>query len=524
MKLKEMIRLPQWIKQLLLLIITTAILSGCEKESTKPKSGGEIGIALTGGLVGIDPIKDWGCALAIKFIHLIYSPLYKSDNKELGIAMEAIPSGDYKEWEFILRKDCYFHNDPCFSENTRLVNAYDVKYTYERARNIWVGVAPMKNIKDIIIIDSFRIKIILDNPDKNFLSSLEHGALSIVPFEAVEKYGDNLSFRPVGSGPFCFEVWNGTKLILIKNKKFWAKDKYGTSLPYLDKVIVEFHKDPNQCVLSLLEQRVDITAVVGDIVDKFFERIGGEIILKKEFSDRYRVIQSYSPSLTVLLVNQRDNPVFRNPDVVKALNYGINREALLKSLIFLPQTRPAYGPTLSAISGLKFGYDLKKAKELMRKSGYGNGLSNMVFHYYPNPFSKALAEVLQKKLELLNIKARFTCASRPTVLRGGPEWDFGLVSIIFTDSTSSDHLALYHSARAPWVEFKSPLFDSLWNLFNAGKDSPNNSLLLARLDSLVFENPPFVFLYWSYPTYLVDKSLQGFDPLWLITPYTWIGR
>jgi ABC-type transport system substrate-binding protein len=124
---------------------------------------------------------------------------------------------------------------------------------------------------------------------------------------------------------------------------------------------------------------------------------------------------------------------------------------------------------------------------------------------------------LQRQLKKVGIETELVCASRVAVLRGNPEWDLGTVSILFHDSTPEVQFAIYSSFEAPWVDFKSEEFDSLWELY---KTTHNDSLLLA-MDSLVLKDPPFIFLYWSYPLYLADRKFKNIDPLFLLSPYVY---
>jgi len=163
---------------ILLLVIFTYL--SCSTEKVKPTPRGELRIAWLSGLVGIDPTKDWGCAGAQRLIRLIYSPLYSQENPELGVAHRVTHSDDYTEWEFLLKKDCYFHPDPCFKEAIRVVNGYDVKYTFEKIKNSWPELEPVDNIKEITVPDSFRVRFLLKSPDKDFPNSLNQEMLYIV--------------------------------------------------------------------------------------------------------------------------------------------------------------------------------------------------------------------------------------------------------------------------------------------------------------------------------------------------------
>lgn len=500
-----------------ILLLTLSFIV-CKTTKERPTPGGEIRIAWTGGLIGADPIKDWGCGGAIKIIRLIYSPLYSNDNPELSVAKNFSHSSDYTEWEFTLRKDCFFHNDPCFAYNPRRLNAYDVKYTYDFAQNIYgkIDLEPFNLIKELIVLDSFCIKFVLKRSDKNFINRLNKAVVYIIPPEAKEKYGENFSFHPVGSGPFCFESWNEKELVLRKNKNFWAKDKWGQKIPYVEKVIIKFFGDINQCFNGLLNNEVDISPVNIDVGKSIFEKIERGPILKSDYNKLFQIVRSPFPVLTILILNSILNSILKDPLIRKAINYGIDREQIIKALS-LPFAIPAYGPTLRYFCGLRYEYDPQKAKELLKKAGYKNGLSDLILQHYPNTFSREIAQIIQFQLAKIGIRTKLSCASRVKVLRGAPVWDFDVVSVTHDDSTPSGHLHLYYKGSTIWVDFRSATFDSLWELYDAQPDS----MLLCKMDSLVLENPPFVYLYWSYPFFIAKKGLQSIDPLFYISPYTW---
>jgi peptide/nickel transport system substrate-binding protein len=64
---------------------------------------------------------------------------------------------------------------------------------------------------------------------------------SIVPKEAVEKYGAEFRRHPVGTGPFAFVAWKeGQALVLKKNGHYFEQDEDGKPLPYLDGIKVSF--------------------------------------------------------------------------------------------------------------------------------------------------------------------------------------------------------------------------------------------------------------------------------------------
>ncbi len=105
------------------------------------------------------------------------------------------------------------------------------------------------------------------------------------PVAAIENYIDNLGVLPkhllntafeggkladaykvtsppdtiVTSGPFAVgSAAAGDRIVLKRNPHFWRKDEKGTPMPYLDEVSFEIVSDPNQAMVRLNQNTLDI--------------------------------------------------------------------------------------------------------------------------------------------------------------------------------------------------------------------------------------------------------------------------
>ena len=155
---------------------------------------------------------------------------------------------------FYLRKGVKFHDDPCFPNGKgRELTAADVKYSFERhyqrqRLDVANGEVPeaflgyeefvrgrSSQIEGFKAIDQYTFEIRLVKPDPDLLSNLASG-IFIMPPEAVEFYGEDFKWHPVGTGPFRFsEIAPNEKIILVKNQNYWDYED-GVRLPYLDAV------------------------------------------------------------------------------------------------------------------------------------------------------------------------------------------------------------------------------------------------------------------------------------------------
>src|SRR5262245_23802567 len=128
-------------------------------------------------------------------------------------------SPDGTVWTFNLRKGVQFHKG--FGELT----AEDVKFSFERQINKAPGTRYGVNldvIKSIEVVNPHTVQIALKSYDAIFLLRMvgyQQGY--IVSKKAVEKFGEQYKWNPVGTGPFYFERHSPREKIVLK-----AFDKY----------------------------------------------------------------------------------------------------------------------------------------------------------------------------------------------------------------------------------------------------------------------------------------------------------
>ncbi|PJR06193.1 ABC transporter substrate-binding protein, partial [Sinorhizobium meliloti] len=77
-----------------------------------------------------------------------------------------------------------------------------------------------KPVEGLKALDRYTIQIKLTKPYPQLTYTFAMGFAGIVPKEAVDKYGRELSVHPVGSGPYRMVSHNNTKTILEKNPNY----------------------------------------------------------------------------------------------------------------------------------------------------------------------------------------------------------------------------------------------------------------------------------------------------------------
>ena len=94
---------------------------------------------------------------------------------------------------------------------------------------------------------------------------------SIVPKEAVEKWGTDFRRHAVGTGPFQQVAWEeGQALILKRNPDYFERDSSGKRLPYLDGVKVSFYDSKATEFLLFRQGKLDF---INDIDASFKDEV-----------------------------------------------------------------------------------------------------------------------------------------------------------------------------------------------------------------------------------------------------------
>ena len=114
-------------------------------------------------------------------------------------------------------------------------NAEAVKVNLDRASNPENSLKRYnlyKNIASTEAVDPTTVKITLKEPFSAFINILAHPATAMISPAALKKYGKEIGFHPVGTGPYELVTWNQTDF--VKVKKFAGYWQQG--LPKLDTI------------------------------------------------------------------------------------------------------------------------------------------------------------------------------------------------------------------------------------------------------------------------------------------------
>ena len=490
------------------------------------------------GIASLDPAfsKNQSVMWAV---HQLYNTLVEVDqdlNIRPSIAKRWEISTDRLTYTFYLRNDVFFQDDAAFPNSKgRLLTAEDVAYSFSRiidkqtaSPGNWIFNHKVDSVNAFTAIDDTTFRLRLIRPYMPILGILSMQYCSIVPKEAVEKYGSDFRRHPVGTGPFAFVAWEERQaLILKKNKNYFEKDSAGNRLPYLDGIKISFYDSKATEFLLFRQKQLDF---INDMESSFKDEVltkRGE--LRKNWEGKI-VLQTH-PYLNIeylgILVDSSNelvkNSPLRSRKIRQAINYGFDRRKMILYLRnslgspaesgFVPVGLPSFDS--SKVKG--YDYDPGKCKQLLAEAGFpgGNGLPPVKL--LTVPIYSDLASFIAKQLEEAGIPVQVDVVQKSLLL----ELTSNSRALFFRGSWIADYpdaenyLSVFYSKNpAPpnYTRYKSPAFDAL---FEKALSETNDSLrykFYQQADQVMIDDAPVVPLWYDKVIHLVQPNIKGFEP------------
>ena len=327
-------------------------------------------------LYGIDPITldpaVSGDMTSHEYIMQLFSGLVRfGENLEPApdIAWEWKISDDGRTYTFYLRQDVRFHDG-------RKVNAWDFKYSWERASNPATGsltaatyLGDIVGVKEVLagkateisgvkVIDDYVLQVTIDSPKSYFLSKMTYPTAFVVDRLNVESGGEWWR-QPNGTGPFKLKEWDENNSFVLENNELYYGEKA--------RVRTVNFKLYGGVPMNLYEMgEIDTTFVYLYYIDKVTDEAG----------PFYRELQIL-PELSFSYIGfNATKPPFDDVNVRRAFTRAIDKDKLV-SLVYrdmikradgiLPLGMPGFNENLAGLD-----FDVDKAKELIAASRYGD--------------------------------------------------------------------------------------------------------------------------------------------------------
>ncbi|MBQ4788890.1 glutathione ABC transporter substrate-binding protein GsiB [Pectobacterium versatile] len=399
-----------------------------------------------------------------------------------------------------------FHDGSAF-------NAAAVKVNLDRASNPDNRLKRynlFKMIDKTEAVDDLTVKITLKTPFSAFVNNLAHPAAVMISPAALKQYGKDIGFHPVGTGPYRFVAWNQTDF--VKVEKFNGYWKAG--LPKLDSITWRPVVDNNTRAALLQTGEAQFAYPIPFEQAKVLEK-----------NDKLALVASPSILHRYISMNVTQKP-FDNPKVREALNYAINKEALIK-VAFSGYATPAEGPLPSSIDySVKYHpwpYDPAKARELLKEAGYPDGFTTTLWSSHNHSTAQKVLQFTQQQLAQVGVKVQVTAmdaGQRAAEVEGKGVKETG-VRLFYTGWSASTGEAdwalspLFATASWPPAQFNTAFYSNPQvdaDLATALKttDRTEKQTLYKDAQDKIWADAPWIFLATERLVSANSKKLTGF--------------
>jgi len=443
-----------------------------------------------------------------------------------GMADRWEHNDDYSVWTFHIGENRKWSNgDP--------VTAQDFVFSYKRMLTASFGAQYSENLfilkgaedyyrgkitdfeqVGVKALDDYTLRIELVGPTPYLLSLVQHDSWLPVNPKAILSFG-KIDTRDskwtsaenfVGNGPFKMKSWRPNDVIeVVRNPLYWDAENVKLNG-------INFYSIENLNTMERAFQAGQLHKTDQVPLDKvpYYRRTHPELIRIDPYEGTY-----------FYRINVARKPL-NDPKVRLALNLAVDREAIVKNILREDQ-KPATGYTPPGMGDYKplnkIVYDPARARQLLAEAGYpnGKGFPKFTIHFNTLESHRAIAEAIQQMWkEELNIDVGLE----------NQEWK------VYLDTQNNKN---YDLSRSAWIgDFMDPVtFLSMWTTGNGNNNTnwgnpkfdalieqaartgdPNARLeILHQAEDLFLSEAPVVLVYWYTNAYLLQPSVQNWNPL-----------
>jgi peptide/nickel transport system substrate-binding protein len=397
-----------------------------------------------------------------------------------------------KRWVFKLRKNVRFHDGSRFT-------ASDVIYSINRIKNDKPSMQKenFRDVTEMQALDDFTVAFTTEVPNAVFLDRLQNRfMLSKSGMEA--QSADAAEQKPVGTGPYRFVSWQRDgHLVITRHDNYW-----GGKMAVKEIVIRRVKEDAGR-VAGLLAGQGDVT-----------NNVPVEELSRFENHPRVRAEKVEGVRMYFLAMNLTHKP-FDNKLVRQAINYAVDPAVIIKH-IYEGNGYVMNGPMGSNVIGFdpkikRYPVDLKKAKELLDKAGYPQGLE-IKLYFSPDRYPKAreVCQVIADQLAKAGVRVELV--SQEFVIFWGKDGvNGGKLPFYYVGRPAADadtvYDQYYRSGVSPRIQYKNPEFDKLIDEEQKTGDPKKRVAILQQAGRILMEDVPFVPLYTLAEIYGVARNV-----------------
>jgi peptide/nickel transport system substrate-binding protein len=420
-------------------------------------------------------------------IDLMYGHIYESlvgydSNKNKFIPVLAKDwklSNNNKTYEFQLKQNIVFHDQTAF-------NAEVVKLNLERLKD--AEISPVLSqfligIQEINIIDNYKLKITLTEPDNTFLAKISTATLA--SSKAIQE--DKLNQHPIGTGPLKFKEHQlGEKIILEKNENYWGGK---SNLQELKILII---KDDLGKSLALKNNKIDFWLVRG------FDPNLENLVKEKNISFK----KTTGNTVNSIWFNQNLDQ-FQSKQFRLALAKSIDKKEIIKILKDFGSVAKGPVPTFYSVNNSQvndYSFNLEEAKKLYQQNQVNEPIE--IIYINDSAINKSISEYIANQWRKIGLDVKIQGYDITTAIGKVNKGEFQTL-LTYLGGIYPDPLFFMEfgfSSNGPYSNALGYQNKELDQLLKEAKLSFNNKVQEKKLiesQQIIIQDIPAIFIYDS---------------------------
>jgi peptide/nickel transport system substrate-binding protein len=484
--------------------LVTLVVAGAAFAATRTGSSAKAGVdtLVIANAVKVDSI-DPAVNSANESIWLdqnIYNRLVQSNASgtalQPDLARSWTISKDGLTYTFHLRKAKFSDGSPETAEDARYSIVRSMKF-----KGGWGFL--LDSVKSVTAPNAQTLVITLKEPHAPLLADLAMYAYAIVPEKLLKAQGANFFNKPVSAGPFMVTKLNKDSEVDLSLNPYW----YGKK-PNVKNVKITIVPNDNSRVLLLQNKTADVIEnPPGNLIDQ----INKNPSLKADLFPSTRV--------DFIQLDEHFAP-FKDKNVRLALNYGIDRNAIVKlaysghaivASSYMPYRMQYWNSSLKP-----YPYDLAKAKALLAKSKYPKGFKTFLIEVSNDVAGNATAVVIKSELAKLGITVDIRTYELLTAYAkedgghsqmGQRYWTNDIIDPDEVTTFAVDPKGGANAFSSYWSNARAT---KLVHQARAERSAAKRAAMYKEIQQIMYGESPFLVLDYSPYRYAQGKWVHGF--------------
>jgi peptide/nickel transport system substrate-binding protein len=503
-----------------LFAVGSPLLSAC---TTDPEgaggaggAGGSATVAIQSPVVSLDPplINSLPVAGGVRHVMESFVSL-DADGRVVPALAESWEVADDKvTWTLHLRSGVKFHDSSPWTAEVAKANLdrwLGRPADFPRAQSYGF-------FKTITAVDDNTLTIVTATPNSGFVNWLSYFAMGFHSGESLEKYGDDVGLKGIGTGPFKVSEFVPNERLALKRY-----DDYWGDAASLENLTISTVPDASGRVSMV--QTGEAQAALGlqpSMVSSLDGKGGTHVMSTPSVRMVFIGINSQNENLTDVRVRQ-------------AFNYAVDSEQILKTIIsdqgeLATSCMPEQIPGFAAQQ--PYGYDVDKAKALLDDAGWTEGSDGvrtkggkelkLVINTTDGTTSgdRATCEAVQGYLKAVGVPTEinvldqngyFAKLQDPATI---PETTLNYFAYGSSIVDPTHALGIFEGSwsnvNSIYARYRSEKFDAAYDsIVTSVDDEDARNQACAEAQGIVWEDAPWIFLFSLNSLIAVNDSLKG---------------